>query len=67
MLAIMESSPLIGFPWLGIILYVVFLAVIAGALYLIIRLAVFHALRSHSRWLARSSGNPPGPGAPPSS
>ena len=38
------------FPWLGILVYILFLVLIAVVLYAIVRLAVTHALRSHQRW-----------------
>ena len=39
------------FPWVGILVYVLLLALIAVVLYAVVRLAVTHALRSHQRWL----------------
>ena len=56
------------FPWLGILVYILFLVLIAVVLYAVVRLAVTHALRSHQRWLERRSTPvipPPGdvPGA----
>jgi hypothetical protein len=49
------------FPWLGILVYILFLALIAVVLYAIVRLAVTHALRSHQRWVERRAM----PGSPP--
>ncbi|QKJ18023.1 hypothetical protein [Microbacterium hominis] len=38
--------------WLFVILtYLVIVAVVGGALYVVVRVAVVHALRSHTRWL----------------
>jgi hypothetical protein len=49
------------FPWLGILVYILFLVLIAVVLYAIVRLAVTHALRSHQRWQERR----PTPESPP--
>ena len=49
------------FPWVGILIYVLFLVLIAVVLYAIVRLAVTHALRSHQRWLESR----PAQGLPP--
>lgn len=37
--------------WFIIALYVLFLAALIVALYFLIRLAVLHALKAHSRWI----------------
>ncbi|GLI27052.1 hypothetical protein ARHIZOSPH14_12940 [Agromyces rhizosphaerae] len=34
-----------------VLVYLVMFAVAAGALYIVVRLAVQHALRAHTRWL----------------
>ncbi len=36
-----------------ILIWLVLLAVIGGALYVVVRLAVLHALKSHTRWVDR--------------
>lgn len=43
----------IGFGFPQIIILVVYLAIILLAAYGVIRLAVFHAMKSHTRWLQR--------------
>jgi hypothetical protein len=49
----MISNPLIPsfYPLLIVVVYLLALAICAGILYLLIRLAVLHALRAHQRWL----------------
>lgn len=42
--------------WLFILVYIVFLAAIVLALYFLIRLAVLHALKAHTKWI--DSGKP---------
>lgn len=34
-----------------IAVYLALLAIVGGALYLVVRLAVLHALKSHTRWI----------------
>jgi len=45
--------------WFVIVLfYLVAIALIGGALYLVVRLAVLHAMKSHTRWAeARDVGD----------
>jgi len=38
-----------------IVMYLVVLAVVAAALYVVVRLAVLHALKAHTRWLNQDS------------
>jgi len=40
-----------------IVMYLVVLAVVGAALYVVVRLAVLHALKAHTRWL--NPGSPP--------
>jgi hypothetical protein len=40
-----------------IVMYLVVLAVVGAALYVVVRLAVLHALKAHTRWL--NQGSPP--------
>ncbi|WP_353112216.1 hypothetical protein [Microbacterium sp.] len=37
--------------FLGLLLYIVLLAAVAAALYFVVRLAVLHALKAHTRWI----------------
>lgn len=46
-----------------LVFYVVIVVVLAAALYLVIRLAVLHALKAHTRWLDQRVGD--GPAQPP--
>ena len=46
-----------------IILYVLVLAVIALVLYFMVRLAVLHALKAHTRWVSTQPGPDPLPPA----
>ena len=39
-----------------IFFYALTLAIVAGVLYLTIRLAVLHALKAHTRWQAQQAG-----------
>ena len=42
--------------WLFILIYALFIAAIIVAVYFLIRLAVLHALKAHTRWV--DSGKP---------
>ncbi|WP_292701709.1 hypothetical protein [Microbacterium sp. 69-10] len=44
---------LFAFPHLllGLFFYVIALAVVGAALYFVVRLAVLHALKAHTRWV----------------
>lgn len=42
---------LFGWNFLFLVVYAVILAAVAGGLYFLIRLAVFHALKAHTRWV----------------
>jgi len=45
--------------WFVIVLfYVVVIAVLGAALYFVVRLAVLHAMKSHTRWVEQSQADP---------
>lgn len=49
-LAMYDVTPL-GFPFIFVMVYLVVIAAIAFGAYWLIRLAVRHGLRDHSKWL----------------
>ncbi len=50
--------------FISILIMVGYIAVIGAAAYFVIRLAVTHALRSHTRWLERRPRVPEAPDQP---
>ena len=45
--------------WFVIVLfYVVVIAVLGAALYFVVRLAVLHAMKAHTRWIEQSQADP---------
>ncbi|MGX1793831.1 hypothetical protein ACWIDW_12915 [Microbacterium sp. NPDC055312] len=64
--AVEGLSVLVGFSGAHLLIvlvtWLVVLAIVGGALYLVVRLAVLHALKAHTSWL-RSAGS--GRGATP--
>lgn len=57
----MSSS--FAFPLLGIALYLLILAVVAFALFWVVRLGVRFGLRDHDRWRESRIPNPPSEGS----
>lgn len=57
----MSSS--FAFPLLGIALYLLILAVVAFALFWVVRLGVRFGLRDHDRWRKSRTPNPPSDGS----
>ncbi|MBW1638203.1 hypothetical protein G3H63_03790, partial [Microbacterium resistens] len=53
-----------GFPAVGMLLFwLLTIVILGGTVYLAVRFAVLHALKSHTRWI--DAGKPSGPPAPP--
>ena len=45
--------------WIVIVLiYLVVIAVVGAALYFVVRLAVLHAMKAHTRWVGQSQADP---------